>query len=82
VSGVYSAKLSLNLTGEHFRIETGIGAEVSLASLYYECQTKETSVSHNEQGNTVVFNPGTAVELDFEREDIFWGLYLQASYIY
>ncbi len=80
ISGVYSIGYSLNFTGSNFRIETGIGADISFTSLSYkECEVKQDMVTADPLGDPYTFYAGERVDLDFDRNEIFWGYYIKGS---
>jgi hypothetical protein len=80
ISGIYTASFSLNFKWEHIRIQTGIGVDCSIANLTYDKTTLKNDTSATDQsGNTVVYNSGEDVELEFKRTDIFWGYFINAS---
>ncbi len=79
ITGIYTCSYAFHLTGEHYRIETGIKAEVFMASLSYDSTLEDDITARSQTGTPVVFNTGDEVELNFSRTEVFWGYYIKAS---
>ncbi|PKL16517.1 MAG: hypothetical protein CVV49_15815 [Spirochaetae bacterium HGW-Spirochaetae-5] len=79
ITGVYTCSYAFHFTGEHYRIETGVKAEASMASLLYDSTLERDITARSQTGAPVTFNTGDAVELNFSRNEVFWGYYIKAS---